>query len=525
MGSVARLGNRQPPRLVAVEAATDNGPDSPDGHVSGEASQRDRMNLEISPMFRCLLSLGLTLSWAIVSQAQAADWPQFRGVNCSGRAEGKHRLPDEIGPEINVIWKAALPAGHSSPVVVGKRIYLSAVRDQQLLTMALDRSTGKVLWEVEAPHATLETIHRIGSYAQPTPAADGERVVSLFGSSGLYCYDLDGKLLWKRPMGPFNNDFGAGSSPIIAGDWVILCQDHDTDSFLEAFDKRTGKTIWRTDRSEFPRNYCTPVIWEADGRKQIVVAGTLRVVGYDFETGRELWTVRGIARTVCMTPVVGDDGMLYVAGWSAGGDANERITVEPFDKVAPEYDANGDNEFQESELPDGDIKQRFTQVDRDKSGGITQAEYEYFRGLFDQSRNVVIAIKPGGAGDVTKSHQLWESDKFVPFCASPLYYQGLVFTVKDGGILSCLDAKSGQMLKYGRLGATGNYYSSPVAGDGKIYVTNEQGKLNVVSAEKQWKTLSTADFGEDVYATPALVDGKIYFRTAGHLYCFGLTQP
>lgn len=457
--------------------------------------------------------------------AAAADWPQFRGVNCSGRAGSADKLPAEIGPETNVIWKMALPPGHSSPVVVGKRIYLTAVRGEQLLTIALERATGKVLWEVEAPHEKLEQIHRIGSLAQPSPAADGERVVSFFGSSGLYCYDTEGKLVWKRPMGPFNNDFGAGTSPIIVGDRVILCQDHDTDSFMEAFDKRTGETIWRTDRSEFARNYCTPVVWEVGGKQQLVVAATLRVVGYDFDTGRELWTVRGISRTVCMTPVVGEDGVLYVAGWSAGGDAGERISVEPFEEAASRYDANGDRLLAEDELPDGDIKQRYSQVDRDKSGTITKTEYEFFRGLFDQSRNVVIAIKPGCEGDATQSHVLWENSKFVPFCSSPLYANGLIFTVKDGGICSCLDARSGEMLKYGRLGATKNYYSSPVAGDGKIYAINEAGQLSVVSAEPQWRVLSTADFGEDVHATPAIVDGKIYLRTAGHLYCFGLTQP
>ena len=468
---------------------------------------------------------GLAMALLLAKSANAADWPQFRGVNCSGRAESADKLPAEIGPETNVIWKTALPPGHSSPVVVGKRIYLTAVRGEQLLTIALDRSTGKVLWEVEAPHEKLEQIHRIGSLAQPTPAADGERVVSFFGSSGLYCYDAGGKLVWKRPMGPFNNEFGAGTSPIIVGDRVILCQDHDTDSFIEAFDKRTGKTIWRTDRSEFPRNYCTPVVWEVEGKRQIIVAATLRVVGYDFESGRELWTVRGIARTVCMTPVVGEDGMLYVAGWSAGGDAGERISVEPFDEAASRYDANGDRLLQEDELPDGAIKQRYPQVDRDKSGTITPAEYEYFRGLFDQSRNVVIAIKPGAEGDATKTHLLWENSKFVPFCSSPLYANGLIFTVKDGGICSCLDARSGEMLKYGRLGATKNYYSSPVTGDGKIYAINEAGQLSVISAEPKWQVLSSADFGEDAHATPAIVDGKIYLRTAGHLYCFGLTQP
>src|SRR5438067_13253977 len=129
--------------------------------------------------------------------------------------------------------------------------------------MALGRKDGKVLWSMEAPARALEKVHRIGSHAQPTPAADGERVVSFFGSCGLFCYDRAGKLLWHRSMGPFKNDFGAGSSPIVYGDWVILCQDHDQESVLLALDKHTGKTIWQTDRSEFLRGYCTPVICEA----------------------------------------------------------------------------------------------------------------------------------------------------------------------------------------------------------------------------------------------------------------------
>jgi outer membrane protein assembly factor BamB len=252
-----------------------------------------------------------------------------------------------------------------------------------------------------------------------------------------------------------------------------------------------------------------------------VVAATLRVVGYDFQTGEELWTVRGLSRAVCMTPVVGEDGNLYVAGWSAGGDINERIALDPFDEFAGPIDANGNGALEESEVPDGSVKPRFTQIDRDKSGSITRAEYDYYRGLFDKSRNVVLAIKPGGSGDVTDSHVLWEYDRYVPFCASPLHYRGRVFTIKDGGILSCLDASSGKPTKQERLDATGAYYSSPVAGDGMVYLLDEQGQLTVISAQDDWQVLHTADFAEGGYATPALVDGRIYLRTAGHLYCFG----
>jgi outer membrane protein assembly factor BamB len=458
----------------------------------------------------------------VTSPLVAADWPGFRGPNATGVAETADKLPDDIGPESNVIWKVALPPGHSSPAIVGDRIYLTAVRDGRLFTMALARATGQVLWEAEAPHAGLEQIHRIGSHAQPSPAADGERVVSLFGSSGLYCYSPAGELLWKRPMGPFNNDFGAGSSPIIVDDYVVLCQDHDTDSFLTAIDKRTGKEVWRTDRSEFPRNYCTPVVCEVRGRKQIVVAATLRVVGYDFETGSELWTVRGLSRAICMTPAVGGDGLLYVAGWSAGGDTGERIQVEPFDKVAPTVDKNNDGLIQENELDDSPFKQRFSQVDRDKSGALTRVEYEYYRKLFDAARNVVVAIRPGGEGDVTTSHVAWELTKFVPFCASPLFYDGKLFTIKDGGIFSSIDAATGKPTKQARISATGDYYSSPVAGDGKLYVINVEGKLTVLRAAARWEELATAEFDEEAYATPAIVDGRIYLRTTGHLYCFGL---
>jgi len=346
-------------------------------------------------------------------------------------------------------------------------------------------------------------------------------VVVLFGSSGLYCYDRDGQLLWKRAMGPFNNGFGAGTSPIIVDDRVILVQDHDTDSFLAAYDKKTGDTIWKTDRSEFPRNYCSPVIWTVGGRRQIVIAATLRVVGYDFETGEERWTVRGISRAVCNTPVVGADGKLYVAGWANGGDIDKRISVEPFAKVAAARDKNKNGSLERDELEkDGEIERRFPQVDRDKTGSITREEYEYYRGVFDKARNVVMAIRPGASGDATGTHVAWEFRRHIPFCASPLYFNGTVFTCKDGGILTSLDAATGEPGKTGRLPGTGSYYSSPVAGDGKVYLINQQGRLSVISGTAGWKALHTADFEEEVYATPALVDGRVYVRTVGHLYCF-----
>jgi outer membrane protein assembly factor BamB len=234
--------------------------------------------------------------------ARADDWPQFRGPGSRAAAPDGRKYPSEIGPDTNVLWKTPLPPGHSSPVVQGDRIYLTAVKDKkQLLTIALDRRTGEVLWQKEAPHGPLEKVHAIGTYAQPSCVTDGKHVVSLFGSAGLFCYGADGTQLWHVPMGPFKNEFGAASSPLLIDGRLVLNQDHDSDSFLTVLDVHTGKPVWRIDRSEFPVGYASPVLWEVGGKRQIVQAGALRVVGYDFETGKELWTVRGVARVMNMT--------------------------------------------------------------------------------------------------------------------------------------------------------------------------------------------------------------------------------
>ena len=436
---------------------------------------------------------------------------------------GDGPLPTEIGPDKHVVWKTELPPGHSSPAIVGDKIFLTAVRDKEHLeTIALDRGSGKILWRAEAPHKTLEKIHGIGSYAQPSPAADAERVVVLFGSSGLYCYDHAGRELWKQPMGPFNDEFGAAASPILGDDRVILCQDHDTGSFLAAYDKQSGKELWRTDRSEFSRGYSTPVIWKVSGQKQIVVAGTLRIAGYDYATGQEVWTVRGLSRVNCMTVAVGDDNVLFAAGWSAGGEPGDRVRMEPFADFLFQNDENKNGTLEDKEVgSSAALKTRFVQCDRNKDGKITQAEYDEFQNLFDKSQNVVVAIRPGGSGDVSESHVLWKFERYIPFCASPLFYQGRVYTIKDSGIMTCLDAASGKPHKTGRITGTANYYASPVAGDGKIYLLSQRGTLSVVSAADQWQVIHSAEFGEEVYATPALLDGRIYLRTSGHLYCFG----
>ena len=454
--------------------------------------------------------------------AAAESWDRFRGPNGGGVAVGDQPLPTEIGPETNVVWKTALPKGHSSPVVFGNRIFLTAVDGEKLLTIAVDRETGRVLWQAESPYEKLEKIHSIGSYAQPSAAADEDVVVSFFGSSGLAGYSHDGRMLWNLGLGPFKNTYGVGSSPILVGDLVILNQDHDLDSFLLAVNKRTGEVLWKTERSEFPRGFSTPVLWENGGRLQIVVAGALRVAGYDVETGKEEWTASGLARIATMSPIVAEDGTLIVAEWAPGGDEGERIVAEPTDGFFSNYDKDKSGTVVLDELPDGPLRTRFSQIDRDKNGGIARDEYDWMQNIFNTAKNVVVAIEPGGRGDITASHVLWSDAAQLPYVPSPVCHRGLMFMVKNGGIFSARHTATGKMAKVGRVSDTGQYYASPVAGDGKVYVLSQDGGLTVVSAEKEWKVLHTARFGEETFATPALVEGKIYLRTAGSLYCFGV---
>jgi outer membrane protein assembly factor BamB len=472
----------------------------------------------------CLVS-GLTLVACGAQPVLAQDWTQFRGANAVGLAPDSVKLPTEIGPQANVVWKVEVPPGHSSPTVFGDAIFVTALRDKRLYTIALAKKDGQVLWEREAPVKELEKIHPISSQAASTPAVDGQHVVSFFGSCGLFCYDAaTGRELWHKGFPPFLNEFGMASSPILVDDKVIINLDQDTGSALYAFDKKTGKEIWKVDRSEFPRGYATPVIWTVDGAAQVVVPGTLRVVGYSLADGKEIWTVRGLARIGNMTPIVGPDNTLYVATWAPGAEANDKVKLAPFDEVLTEHDRNKNGSLEADEVKDiAAVSSRFPQFDRDKDRHISRKEYETMRQIFGAAVNKVVAIKPGGHGDITETHVLWNQTRGIPYIPSPLYYRGNLYLIKNGGILNCLDAATGKSVKQERVAGSGDYYSSPVAGDGKIYLLSQKGDLSVVSAGPNWQLLHKARFGEEIFATPALADGLLILRTAGHLYCFA--QP
>ena len=447
----------------------------------------------------------------------AGNWPQFRGPHGNGVAHNTGSLPADIGPGKNQLWKTPLGRGHSSPVVFGNRVYLSEFRDRKLYTLALDANSGKVLWRKASEYKKLESHHRIGNPATPTPATDGEIVVSFFGSCGMTAYSTDGKRLWHQPMGPFHNQFGATSSPIIIGDFVVTIQDHDTGSYLAAFNKRTGRQLWKIQRPNMRRNYCSPVVWTVNGRSQIVIAGTAHLTGYDLKSGEVVWTVRGLCRVISNTPVIGRDGLLYVAS-TGGGSASPQPAFSVLLKTA---DKNKDGRLQKQELPNSPIKRFFRQFDRDGNGMLDGTEYESIRKIYSISRGVALAVKPGGRGDISKTHVRWTATRGLPRNSSPLIYRGNLFMVKDGGVISVLNAKTGAARGQKRLAGRGKYFSSPICADGKIYILDDRGTLTVLKADATLALLHTAKFNESVLATPAIANGRIYVRTAKGLYCFG----
>lgn len=462
-------------------------------------------------------------AFLIAPAANSEPWPQFRGPNGSGvSTENDQQLPDSIGPGQNQRWVVDLPPGVSSPIVHGDRIILTGVRENsKLVTLALDTTDGSTIWESEAPLGKIEQTDKkpAGRLATATSATDGETVVSFFGSSGLVAYDAaTGEQRWRHAMGPFNNRRGAAASPIIVGGRVILVQDHEQDSFCAAWDLKTGEPIWRTDRMLFSRSYVTPVVWQLPNREPLLgLVGSGLASFYDLETGQPAWFTQGAAAVPNALPVIGD-GRFYVAGSNPGPKREFQLShpelVEKLDR-----DANG--AIQSNELPNGLFRALFALKDGDEDGLLSAEEYDAIQAIMGTGKNGMIAITPEGEGlDRTSTNVAWFLSRSTPRIASPLFFEGLLYMVKDGGVFQSVDAKTGEIVKIDRIPASGKFFSSLVLGDGKIYVADDRGQLCVIEAQPDWELLSTSTFDELIYATPAISDGAIYVRTESRLYCF-----
>lgn len=448
----------------------------------------------------------------------SAQWPQFRGPNGSGIAAGSG-YPDEFSPAANVVWKAAIPFGQSSPVVVGGRIYLTASEKGRLITISLDAATGREVWRRELAPVHSQTVYHANDPASPTPAADADGVVAFFPTLGLVAYSTDGTERWKMPLGPFRSYYGMSASPIIAGDLVVLVCDQRTGSFVIAADRKTGTVRWKKDRPGAPEGWATPMLFRgsADAPAQLVVLGSTRIDSYAPDTGESRWWMPIGSSGSMGTPV--SSGELLFISTSGGSEPN----LPPFDTILQKLDADKNGRLAQKEvLAEKELGEHFGWMDENGDLVIDAKEWETTR-MLGMGESGAVAIRAASiSGKVDPASVVWRAKKNLPYIPGPLLYKDVFYLVKTGGIITSLDPATGRILKEGRTpDAPGEYYASPIAADDKLFVASIEGKVTVLKAGGDWQILRVNDIGEPIHATPALSGGRIYVRTRSAIYCFG----
>ena len=488
-------------------------------------------------------------------QANSAThpWNQFRGPGGTGVASDS-RPPVKLDAR-NLIWKKPVPPGLSSPVLSAKKIFLTAVETGRLVTLAFDVPTGQLLWSQAAPPVSPEKVHEANSPATPTPYVDGERVHVYFGAYGLLCYDLDGRELWKKPIITPRSLYGSATSPIGHGDNLILVLDNDANlpdsklsqSRILALKKSSGDLVWETARPFQRSGWSTPTIWEHADGEDLVVLGSGRLCGYDPLTGGEKWFTTGFSRETISQPVWGH-GQLYAAAAMLGGVADEQPDPEPFWKAMLRFDANGDGKVARSEMTEhftyplrpelpvehpgfgipltNDKAARakrqnevFDGSDKNKDGIWTRDEF-IANLSFRHGKPLLMAVRPGGRSDVTDTHVTWQLHRSIPEIPSPLFHQDRVYMVRNGGILTCVNATTGKIVYDERLGSSGQYSASPVIANGHLYLVSNRGNVSVVKAGDSFDLIHQHDLGQPAFVTPAFDATTIYIRTQTNLCAF-----
>ncbi len=472
---------------------------------------------------------------ALLSLSSDAPWGGFRGANGSGTAPGA-TLPAVLGAEGQPLWTAAVPHGYSSPTVAGGRVFTTGyegkknddgVEVKSLFTVAHDALTGKELWRNTVP---FEGARPGGnSYAAPTAVSDGERVYALFHHIGLVVYDLDGKELWRKSLGaPYNIPHGLATSPVVHGGMVVLQLDQDGGSALVALDARTGEERWRTQRDGALHSYATPSIYTPrEGGVQVIVSGSYQVTGYSLATGERIWWATGSAWQSKAVPLYFEDLCIVSAYMPSSTEFGLPSVGQAFAEALADKDADADGKISRAEWPQEGMQQTWFIWDLDGDELLDEREYVYLQST-QTAKGGLLAIdldvegKPL-VGDVTETHVAWRYDgrRGLSDLVSPVLVDGTVYLLKEGGILTALDARTGKVGKQDRIGEPDQYFASPVAAEGRILAASLSGQLSVVSAGEDWSVLSSATVEGKVWSTPALAHGRVYVRSERKLYCFG----
>lgn len=420
------------------------------------------MNLPRLSGSACSLTLAATL---LLAPCHAANWPSWRGPTHDGVTE-ETDLPMSWSRTENVKWKITLgDRGNSTPVIWGDKLFLTQAVGEKRLLLCFDKATGALLWEAGTTWSKPELTHGTNPYCSASPVTDGEQVVAFFGSAGLFCYDLDGKELWKRTdLGEQKHIWGYGSSPLLTGDRLFLNFGPGERTILFCFDKKTGKTLWQHEEpggasgegsgKKWLGFWGDPLLANAGGRREVIMTYPGRAKAFDPSTGTPLWTCEGLTPLIYTTPLFAD-GIVYAAG-SYNGAA--------------------------------------------------------------------LAVKAGGSGDVTATHRLWLQRKVPQRIGSGVLYQGHSYFLLDGGIAECRDLKTGEVVYNERLkgpGPTGQNWSSVVRSGDKLYAVNQGGDAFVWRAAPKFEVLATNSLGEKVIGSIAVSEGRLYIRGYQHLWCVG----
>jgi outer membrane protein assembly factor BamB len=457
-------------------------------------------------------SLALLQGPAVVAQE---TWSRFRGPGGSGIAADMKPLPTRFGPDSQVVWKTELPFGRSSPVLTESEIYLTAQTGDQLTTFCLERDSGEVRWEESLQRTHEADMYAGNDSASSTPVTDGVNVYCFFHEFGLVSYDEEGEERWRQELGPFHSFYGVSASPVLAGNVVVMPCDQIGPSFVVGVHKDTGEELWRQDRRVAAESWATPIVRPvADDALEVLVFGTFQVDAYDAKTGQLHWQQKGLGFNPICSPVLHGNQLIVTASSHA-----EQPT--PFATLLAS-DADGDGQLTKKELEGSPFDGHFGWIDPNQNGFAEKAEWdEIMKHSSTRDFGIVAVPLDAEAGPDGKRSESWRYKRNVASIGSPLVLDGVVYMIADGGILTLLDAQSGEVLARERIAdSLGEVYPSPIAGDGKVFVAANAGTVSVLQAGRSFKLLASNDLGEDIRATPAISKGQLLVRTQSALYCF-----
>ncbi len=483
-------------------------------------------------MHAALLAFCLLCGPAMTEDTDS-DWTRFRGPNGTGISRQPQPLPAQLDAA-QAKWKVAVPPGHSSPIVVGQSIVITAFEANTLSTLCFALADGQLRWRRDLSVSAVEKVHPQHGPATPTPVSDGERIFVVFGSFGVLAYDLDGQELWRQERPARHNMFGSASSPVIVQGKLIVFTGSDEESLLQAIEPANGSVLWERQRPGPASSWSTPVEIHTGQVDALLFYEPYHLRACSLQDGQDLWSIPGLADEPITIPLVGDN-RVYTTSYNLRTN-KEAIGLPTFADLLSECDANGDGRIDPEEAksnksilsrPDADgegdhpLRMFFRMLDQNQDRMIEASEWPLIHKWMESwnHANGLVAIQLAAQPEGTPT-LAWVHADGVPECPSPLLVDQRIYAVRNGGVVTCVDAASGETLFFERIAAPGPYYASPVAGDGKIFLASARGTVTVLAAEPQPRVLGSCRFDEPIWATPALLNGGLIIRSAQHLYRF-----